>query len=437
MAEFRLSNELGFNRSLCVLENDRKCVCHCTFCSPQLNRKIQYAHKQSRDEDPGTFESTIEKAFGISYDPTNIIQFSLKEKVPFVWASGVEPWQDVGQARAILQTIRALDLPVFFQSRSTNFRVLWPEIAALAGNAACYVSIPSLNPKYVKRFEPGTPSIEERIELVKACASVGIPAMVAVAPYHPEWCEDFAGLVRQAHSWGATDIFVDILHLNRRQRQAITELGGDTVLLGLSCSAWDEDVAAAWAAGAAACADLGMGFEAPRSKAMIYGIPSFESADPWPFRDALYWPYTEQPYYADLYLLHGEEPDGGPILVTWEAALDAMEEDGVIDQPFSWSSLSPLLSVKTLAPAWKRVLQPAAPIREYLRALWNTPGTSGVPWHHPFVRVAMDPSGQPWRDDGGNLILSYDPSCNLKSVEQAIEDVDECRRLLYAEVEGE
>lgn len=437
LAEFRLVNEFGSNFSLAVLEPSRECIAKCTWCYLRINRR---QNGPAESPDPGTFERAVERALGPAYDPSDLLQWSLRERVPFVWASGVEPWQDVDQSRAILSVIRRAGMNVLFQTRGTNWREVWPDVLPLAGHAGFYVSIPSLDPRYVKRFEPKTPPIEERVALVRAASEAGFRVMVAVAPYHPEWCPDLPELVRQAHGWGARDLFIDTLHLNRTQRLTIKGLdrkgkpapglGGDAALIPLADSAWSDFASDQWGEAADLCLELGMGFETTNPLAIVDGIRS-TSPDPADyFPHARPWPYLASAYLdpvADAW----EEDPSGPILVEWPAALAAMERSGRVDQPFSMTSVGVLTAIKGLPEAWRKSLGRSAPAREYFRALWDNPGQNQAPWSHPFVRYAVTPEGAPWRGDGGDLVLAYDPGWPGRALARTFEPAafEDARRL--------
>lgn len=433
MAELKVLDEVGLNDTLLTLEPARQCSGRCTWCYVELNRKADRWKGQSRRLDaPPSFERAASNAFGADYDPTSFPQWALRNRLPINWAAGVEPFQDVVQARAMLELVEQLDLPLFIQTRGTHWREVWPQLRRRAGQVGLYVSLPSADPAVVKRFEPATPGPDERRALIEAAAEAGIPVMLAVAPYHPDWCGDLAAHVEQAIAWGASAVLWDPLHLNDRQRQAATDLE----LAGLACSAYSERALAEATAARAVCLDYGAAWSAVSWQAPIHRL---ESIDPTPegwlqYRNAQPFGYHEGPIFDVLHDLCDED-DAGPVAVTWDDALALMELDGSIEQPFSWSTLAGRVrSTRDLAESWKARLRPTATIRELLRALWNHPRATGFVWRHPFARVATRPDGQPHLSGSGDVVLVFDADYEPKRLGRVIEDLGALDFLAMSEV---
>lgn len=414
MAQLKLIDEIGVNDTLLTLENAWRCDCRCTWCYVELNRK----RKDQDRTTPDTFASTVARSFGPDYDPTNFVQYLVHNRLPINWASGVEPWQDIGQAKAILDVGERLGLSWSFQSRGLNWREVWPQVKAFARTSYICVSLSTLDPKAIKRFEPGTPPIAERIALVEAAVSAGMPVMLSVAPYHREWCGDLAAFVRDMIGRGVSCVFVDPLHLSPEQLEAAT----DPELGRLEESAWSEEAVREIAAARDATVEAGRSWQCIANDAWIEGV---ESVDPlgWTAHLPVQFGYH---HHEILDTLAALEPEGGkPLLIEWPTALAIMEGAGAkAGQPFRWSVIRPAFRVfMDASPGWVARLKPSAPFREYLRFCWNRPCIRGFMWSNPFVRSAVKPDGTPWLSESGDLVLSFDPTGDHRT-RQVFESLD-------------
>jgi DNA repair photolyase len=418
VAELRLIDEFGINDTLLTIETSKRCVCHCTWCHVELTRR---ANSASRDV-PDTFASVVTAAFGNSYDPTDFRQYSVRNGLPINWAMGVEPWQDVVEARAILDTAERLGLRFTFQSRGVNWRSVWDQVKQFAGNSAIAISLPTDDDAWIKRFEPGTPKASERIALIEAAVDAGFAVRLAAAPYHREWCEDFPGLIRRAIGWGVKQVFVDPLRLNHEQLAA----SKDHELPRLCKTAWSEEAIKQIEEARDICVEAGISWECNNRQAWINGV---ESVDP-----CGYLPRGRFGYY-DMDVLDAVTSIGdGPLLIEWDTARRIMEERGAIDQPFRWSQFRSGFRCFMNTPLdWEAVLKPAAPFREYLRYAWNRPAVNGFVWRSPFIRSAVRPDGQPWLSPTGDLILVFDRFLGSPKTRQMIECIDDCEYLSWGD----
>lgn len=413
--ELKLISELGVNDTLAVLEPAKVCVGHCTWCYAQLNRRSNGL--AMRTEAPDTFRLNVNKAFGPAYDPQDLLQWGLRHKLPVTWSSGVEPWQDLAAAGAAWDVIERLDLPVFVQTRGTNWREVFPRLRAHAEQSCLYVSLPSDDPAYVKRFEPGTPQVAERLALVDAAVAAGVPTMAALAPYRPEWCADPAALVADLARRGVGGLLFDPLHLNLRQRQTC----GDREAVRLAALGWDDALVAHAQAVRDAAAALGLSLWVTDRRGLQYDVGSRGAWDRVRYRDATHLRYHDERWLELVERL--ATADERPLLLTWDQCLAVMEEHGTIDQPFRWAPFrGAFLQCAKLVPQWQARLRPAAPLRDYLRAFWNTPGKRGFVWSAPFTRLAVGAGGRPLVSSTGDAVLAYDPWNDSR---QAVQRVDE------------
>lgn len=424
MAELRMLNEFGMESCVIALEPSRKCVASCTYCFSQLARRKPWANRQIRwNEDPGTFESTLNKAFSVDYDPSDFLQYALRERFPIGYANTVEPFQDVAQARSILETSNQFDIPFFFQTKGINFDEVWPDLEPFHDNSVLFVSFPTPNDKALKRFEPGTPLAAHRWHVIEKSVQAGFYVILALSPYHEDWCDDPAGFIADAAKSGVRQVFYDRLYLNTRNRKAAVDKV-TIELAGSSGKRWSEKAIDHIEKLYESTLTLGLDWTCNGTHS-LGAFPTIEGLCPSEaFQRGGFWPYFDAAFLNRADALIDESQDSGPLGITWDTALSLMEFNGKITQPFRWSSLSDLMTFKKLARPWRRVIGEFSPISTYLRAVWNSPNLHHFGWWHPFVRPAVDPDGVFHRDDFGNIIMIHDYKNNDKCSVQLIDDID-------------
>lgn len=441
MAIFRPLNEFTRESVVMALEPARQCIHHCSYCFSTLNGKSQYKGKSRRDEDNSTFETTLSKAFGPNYDPTNFPQWSLRNKLVLGYANTVEPFQDAVQGTSILRTCDKYGIPLFIQTKGTNFDEVWPFLKPFNDNAVLFVSFPTDNDQVIRRFEIGAPLSDHRFKVISKAANAGFHVILALSPYHEEWCEVPEDFIRKCHDCGISSVFFDKLHLNQRQRQ----VSNDKVMIDLAdnsqSSSWSEKALAHYRVIYETCDELDIPIFASGFMPTVYGyFSTLASISPvGVYKRGLQWPYHDGTLFFNLNNEFDEMYKSGEIdinnrdftdsvVVEWSQALALMEIDGRrIDQQFSFSSIDDLMAVKNIPPVWQANLKPTTTIQELYRTLWNNPSKKQFAWRHPWAKVAMQPDGSPWTDEEGNLVMVFDPDFIAKGKEREIEDIEQLR----------
>lgn len=426
----RLFWRLSQEGSVCALA-------HIAFA--ELNARTQYKGKTRRYDDPSTFESTLTRAFGPSYDPSDFLQWALVNKLVLGFANTVEPFQDEIQADAILRSCDLHGLPLFVQTKGVNFDAVWDRLRPFHDNANLFVSLPTTNQSIIKRFEPGTPPASARLAMVEKAAKAGFFVTLALSPYHEDWVDHPKAFVKLAHSLGARSVFFDRLHLNRRQREAAT----DKAMVGLAnkseSSVWTQKCLDQYIEIYETCAELDIPIFCPSGIPAVFGLCNttptisppgvYSRGLAWPYNDGLLFMLFHEWFYGDPDYDENNRNEYESIIVRWSDVLSLMESGRGVSQEFSFSSMRDLICVKTLPPNWMKHLQPAAPMAEYYRALWNDPGKGQFAWRHPWAKIALTPEGSPWTDDGGNVIMIVDPDIGIEGRSRIVEDLDKYRNL--------
>lgn len=433
MARLTLYNEFGESSMLLAIEPASKCIAHCTYCFAELSRRKQWGEGKRSHEDPGTFESTIEKATGPNYDPTDLPQWAIRNRIPISYANTVEPFQDLAQAAGILKTCDTLGLPLVVQTKGINFDEVWPTLKSMRDNIALFVSMGTDDDRAIRRFEPSTPLSAERWRIMEMAADAGIDVILAMAPYHEDLCEDPRAMVRRAKSIGVECVFFDHLRLHRRQREAAT----DAAMVKLATKEWDAKAYAHAEAIYRECIDQGLDYINNHGEPITTGcFPTRdEIAKSSSFKDGGIWPYYDIAFHNAITDMYLDLPEHEPLLAFWADIIGWIERDTKIDQVFSRTSVSSLMAYNGLSPAWKSSLGEYAPAREYLRAFFNTGKRGQFVWSHPYVRMAVHPDGSPWTDLEGNLVVAYDPFNHVgKGDRVVVEDPGDYRSFSFEKV---
>lgn len=438
----RQLNEFVRESVVLALEPARECKCSCVYCFAALNSSVQYGDRSKSLEDDGSFERAIAKAYGPGYDPTNFIEWCLRNRMALGFANTVEPFQSLEQAKATLSCCDRLGIPLFIQTKGLNFHEVAPLLSSMHDNLSVFVSIPSLNQEVARRFEPGTPPIAERLKIITWLADHGIWTIAALSPYHEEWVEDPVALIEALYSAGADEIFFDRLHLNQRQAKS----SRDRVMVDLARTPWNPKAYDHLFNIYGHATEWGLDFFMPSFIGTVNGRPNtipsispdscFRRGRAWPYYDGRVFRLLEDSFYSE-----GIDPrERNPldsIIVKWSDCLAIMEAGGnAIDQPFNYRSLYDLVHIgRKLPDEWKEAVgkhkDRPSPIREWFRAMWNTPLKNQFMWRHPALKYAVRPGGVPWLDEGGNLIGLFDPDYISAAPSRPEESLEGFRSLEY------
>lgn len=449
MAILRTLNEFTRESVCMALEPARECVAGCSFCFAKLNSSTQDRNRSKSLKDDTSFERTLEKAYGPNYDPTNFSQYSLRNRFVLGFSNTVEPLQDEQQAISLLKTLDKFSIPVFLQLKGINFLECVSYLEPFKDNSSIFVSIPSLDQRVIKRFEPGTPTIDARLEMIGILRDLGFWVIGALSPWHEEWISDPELLINTLADRGVNQIFCDRLHLNSRQYS----IAPDRVMAEMAGGRgrhWPpramEYLRTFYHTALANDLDFfSNGFEGTThgyyntTGGTISPDHCFSRGLPWPYHDGRVFSILEEHFYSDgVTPIDRQESDS--ILVRWQDAWNIMQSSGSIDQPFSYSSLMDIVPIyKRIPDSWKkRILgdkhtKGCAPMSSWFQALWNNPYKHQFFHRHPWVSIAENMDGVPYLDDEGNLICLFDPDFTDRTNRhfRRVESLEQFRELEY------
>jgi DNA repair photolyase len=451
MAILRQLNEFVRESVVLALEPSRECICSCTYCFARINSSIQHAARSKSLKDDSTFEFTLEKAYSSSYDPTNFLQWGIRNKLILGWANTVEPFQDERQAISLLKTLNQFNIPIFLQTKGINFLECVSYLQQFHDNSSVFISIPSLDQRVAKRFEPGTPAIVDRLKMIEMLRDLGFWVIGALSPYHEEWNEDPEKIVNTLTDCGVNEIFFDRLHLNQRQYMSasdrvMAEMAGGRYRhwppkamdhLRIIYQTAISNELEFFANGFEACVH-GYGNTLPT----INPDHAFKRGLPWIYHDGLVFHELENNFYSEKDGINPANRDfQDSVIVTWDDVLMIMERNGGISQPFSYSSLMDIIPIyKRIPDSWKEQIlggkgtKGVAPMSEWFRCLWNNPYKHQFIWRHPWFRIACNMDGVPYVDETGNIIGIFDPDYTerYKRHFRKVESLEGFRELEYA-----
>lgn len=446
MAILRQLNEFIRESVVLALEPGRRCVASCSYCFATLNSDIQKNNRTKSLKDDSTFERLLEKAYSPYYDPTSFLQWGLRSKLVLGFANTCEPFQAVTQAVGILKACDNFSIPLFIQSKGVNFKQVQDYLKPFHDNSSIFISIPSLDNHVAQRFEPGTPSIQERLDMMAWFVDNGFYVIGAISPFHEDWIKEPAKLIYTLAQIGVSEIFVDRLHLNQRQ----FGVAKDRVMADMAggrMREWPQKALDWFFAMYDTAIENDLEFYNSGFMGTCYGkyntLPTispdscFSRGKAWPYHDGGIFHFLEQSFYDDD--INPVERDfNDSIVLTWDDALHAMEADGKIDQAFSYSGLMDIIPIyKKISPSWKRSIgitstKSCAPMSDWFNCLWNNPYRNQFVWRHPWLLGACDQDGIPIQDSDGNFVLLFDPDYDKKPTKRyfrKIDSLDQFRRL--------
>lgn len=148
-----------------------------------------------------------------------ILSNELKKKKPGVVgiSTVTDPYQPIEKkyrlTRYCLEQLLIHDFPVCIQTKS-NLVTRDIDIISKFSNAEVMLSIATLNDDERKMLEPGSSSIQDRLDTLQQFSDAGVETSVFFGPIYPTIkIEDISAIVDTFAQYGATEIMVDKLNL--------------------------------------------------------------------------------------------------------------------------------------------------------------------------------------------------------------------------------
>jgi len=190
---FSVNNQIYFCGVPFRLDTYSGCSHRCAYCyvraaeltSASRDNRGQYiiaANPEDVKRDLFTALSTNERRESINIE-------WLRHKVPIHWGGMSDPFQACEKrfevSKKILETLSWYNYPTVISTKGTI--CVQPEYMELLkkGNYAFQISLISDDEDFIKRIEPGAPSVKERLELLEKLANWGIWTAVRIQPLIP------------------------------------------------------------------------------------------------------------------------------------------------------------------------------------------------------------------------------------------------------------
>jgi len=168
------------------------CPTACRYCFSRLNRiGHNVVGKSATNKALGTLTGLVNKAFGPKYDPTDALQFFLHEHYPVMVSNNSDPLSQLevahGYTRQYLEVLADCGSPVNLLSKWAGWEGL-DQDAYLAtfkrfDRFWASITITADNDASLAKWEPGAPSLEVRLKIIRQLTAAGIAVDVRVIPF--------------------------------------------------------------------------------------------------------------------------------------------------------------------------------------------------------------------------------------------------------------
>jgi len=226
------------------------CDAACRYCFSALNRK---SRKAGSPDSPlagmKTLAGLVSKVFGPGYDESRPLEFFLHERFPVLLSNNSDPFPraeaEYGFALQYLETLAELDVPLLLLSKFPGWAALdqdkYLDVLRRFSRLHVAVTITGDNEDHAAAWEPGAPSVADRLAIVRQLADEGFAVSVQCVPFilgssfDGAWdaAETYRPFIEQCAAAGAWGIHVAPLVFDR----------SDAPVLGADVKAYLETVA--------------------------------------------------------------------------------------------------------------------------------------------------------------------------------------------------
>lgn len=195
------------------------CAFDCKYCVYRSGDKMGKIRSLIPNFDELRAEISKKKNLGITY---------LGPKADIYQAQDAK----LGLTRKVLQLFHELDVPTFIVTRSKLITRDIDILHAMSKKGLVEVSISIASPKVQPMLEPGTPSVEERLELISLLRDHGIPVSVHLSPIVPylDTTNEIKHLMQTVTDRGASCIYACVLGMADRYFDVVSNALPDSAL---------------------------------------------------------------------------------------------------------------------------------------------------------------------------------------------------------------
>lgn len=130
------------------------------------------------------------------------------------------------QALPVMKMLADMGIPMAIQTKGGRGI---DEALAFMQPSCWYISISFQDDRMRELIEPGAPSLNERYALIEKLIAKGHTVYLGLNPLVPEWMQEPESLLRLVKSMGVYGVWIELLHLNREQVNAMTQNEKDAI----------------------------------------------------------------------------------------------------------------------------------------------------------------------------------------------------------------
>lgn len=188
------------------------CSHKCSYCFANLNKRGRWADSAA----------SLRLLADLDNRKT-LLAHLLRERYPVLVSNRTDPFaaSNWRVSLPILRVLADMGIPVSIQTRGGKGA---DEAAEFLPPSVWYVSLTTLDDATRRKVEPGAPTVESRLALIRDVVSRGHRVVIGFNPAVPEWQPDPETLMLAAKQAGAEGAWIQTLHFSRRQIEAMTDM---------------------------------------------------------------------------------------------------------------------------------------------------------------------------------------------------------------------
>lgn len=195
------------------------CTHGCWYCFANLNR----ANRRMVNDDLPKIARWFEK------DKGPLEYWYLKNGFPILVSNDSDPFakSNAESTRTLIELSRLYNFGLCWQTKGARDRDVID--LAIAGKPTVFdITLSSDDSELLRRMEPGAPSYEERLQLIRDFKAAGHHVIVSQFPFVPGWWKDYPAALAIWKELGVSHLWTGELHFSKWQVAALNKATLDT-----------------------------------------------------------------------------------------------------------------------------------------------------------------------------------------------------------------
>jgi len=145
------------------------------------------------------------------------IAWLLRNQYPVLLSNRVDPFalSNYRETIPIASELTGRGIPIAWQTKGG--KGIDDVLKFIPSPQVWYITITTLDDNVARRVEQAAPLPSERLELIEKLKAHGHRVVLGLNPLNPAWCDNPVGLMKEAQKRGAEGVWLEFLHLSRRQ----------------------------------------------------------------------------------------------------------------------------------------------------------------------------------------------------------------------------